>query len=147
MIKRKSDMLMGEESKTIKDLNILIEKRCGTRLINPTLLFNNNGLRFPVSYLNKIRLNVILLPLESMATYCDRVTKSLVDQKSNTFLHDKVFSLDMNTFNGFDRMNATSIGNLAYICLRSHNQDAKRVVENYLNMIHEAFENNKTKCQ
>lgn len=84
------------------------------KLPKPFARFDKNGLRYPVRDLDRLGLRIIFFPIEVMAEFVDVVTKTRLD--SGEAMPDITFAgLRAN----YHRMNATSIGNLAYVALHS----------------------------
>lgn len=102
----------------------------------PTKEFDSNGLRYPVKYLGKLGGSICSLPLEYMAEFVDVVTKNYVDG------HDEIFALQFCgipfSASDFPSMNATALGNAAYVALHSHSLEAKNkavsVLETYIRL-------------
>ena len=97
--------------------------------------YDINGLRFSIDYLNTLKQNVIVLPLEMIADYCDKVTKGMID-KDLPRLIKKHFLNDVNIDECFNTLNATAVGNIAYCALMCKNLEAKNLALKQLHTIH-----------
>jgi len=101
---------------------VLLRGTNGFKLLNPSPVFNEHGLRFPLDYLKGIGTNVILLPIEYMANYADITTVTEIDNNNNGFIE---FSLKEIASNSaaiiLEKGNATTIGNMAYFALYCKN--------------------------
>lgn len=114
---------------------VLLTGELGYKIEHPSNTFNEFGLKFSVDYLNRIGKNVIMFPLEIMADYVDEVTKKYIDTNNLEFIDYQIhiFESDFKSVDIiWENLNATSIGNLAYICLNSKNEKAKEVCEKIL---------------
>lgn len=91
-------------------------------------IFNDNGLRFHTSYLEKMKAHILSLPLPEQAEFVDAITYANVKVHHNLISEADTHRLA--TVN----WNVTSIGNLAYITLfhMSHEQRiwARRILRN-----------------
>lgn len=103
--------------------------------MEPAEDFDEYGLRFPAEYLNNIGHYVVFMPLEYMAQYADVITTQAVDEKDEEFLWNQIINEDINVEQIYDSINATAIGNLAYVCLKSHSDKAREITEKILNEI------------
>lgn len=118
--------------------NSLLTGEFGVKMLRPTDEFDSNGLRFPVSYLNEIKFMIVFLPLELMAEYADIVTTQMIESIDSD--NGVTFSFDIARSNYSDdqiflNLNATAIGNLAYICLNSKSINVKGIAERALQII------------
>lgn len=104
-------------------------------LKRPSEEFNEWGLRFPIDYLNEIGPLPICLPLEYMAEYVDIVTKTQTDKNDEKFLSD----IDYPDEDNYDKVNATAVGNVAYIALTSKNEQAQKAALEWLEKFQEYY--------
>jgi hypothetical protein len=115
------------------------------RFVKPSPEFDEHGLRFDLPHLKDIGLRVLLLPLEYMANYADEVTITAVDSCNKDFVEqisDSTTEIqDMTDEEVLQKINATSVGNLAYISIHLKNQEVKDLSEAILNRLHKAFLN------
>jgi hypothetical protein len=97
----------------------------------PGETFHDNGLRFPLEWLRELGLSLVLLPLEWQARYVDEVTyfaTSSVQPERGLLMADQAAEFcqsqlqDADTA-AVDQMNATSIGNLAFMALYAGNAE------------------------
>lgn len=110
------------------DPQVLEEMRQKFRSLEPARreTFDDMGLRFPLEWLREVGLSLVVLPLEWQARYADEVTYFTT---SPVVLHEKELGLGSQPV-GFcqsqlqyadtlpiENMNATSIGNLAFMAL------------------------------
>jgi hypothetical protein len=94
--------------------------------IRPAINYNFWGLRFPLNYLEKIGGSIILLPLEFMADYVDRITKKKIDQNDHSFIRTQVLPRKAEN-EQFEKWNATSLGNTAYTTLHCQNEQGRHL--------------------
>lgn len=94
------------------------------RFMRPNKSYNDLGLKFERDYLSRIGLSLILLPLEIQADYVDVVTMNSYQRMVPANLPD---TIDINT------VNATGIGNVAFVALHSPNEEVKAKAEKILN--------------
>ncbi len=99
--------------------------------------YNSNGLRYDVNYLNGIGKRVVLLPLEIMANYVDVITKGNIDRNDTLFIKQMNRDLSRPIDETYVRINATSIGNIAYAALNVQHAQMRVWCEHILNLIHE----------
>lgn len=104
-------------------------------MMRPDERFDDNGLRFSVDYLSSIGKAVIMLPLELMAEYVDLVTKTKIDDNDEEFIYHQVIDPVFDIETMYEGLNASSIGNMAYVCLHCKSSRAKQVAEDILNKI------------
>lgn len=115
--------------------NVLLTGLSGFKILEPEKEFNDFGLRFPIDYLNSVGKNIIMFPLEIMAEYCDVITKSYIDDKDESFIYEQIIDCDFNLEETYGNLNATGIGNLAYMALNCHNERAKEIANEQINSI------------
>ena len=105
----------------------------GLRFPNPE--FDENNLRFDIAYLNGIGGVICMLPLEFQADYVDGICKESIDE-GDGMMEEDVISTDVTT-EQIKEMNATALGNTAYIILHTKNEMAKHkcldILHRYLN--------------
>jgi hypothetical protein len=77
--------------------------------------YDNNGLKYPVSYLNKIEKEIAFYPLHEQAKYVDQVCYQ--NAKNIFFLEEQFSNFDPYDTSQYDGFNATSVGNMAYLAL------------------------------
>jgi len=109
--------------------------------IKPDHEFNSFGLRYNLFDLEKLSYSIILLPLEQMADYVDGVTKKAIDNNDTLFLLKQILYIKNEDIKNIDiqKLNAISIGNLAYIALNSFSEDAKNIAECILAHLFNSF--------
>jgi hypothetical protein len=105
----------------------------GFTLYQAAPVFNSYGLRFDIDYLRTIGSMVIFFPLEIMADYADQITNSTVMKDPGKCYMDRYQEL---TPSDVMRMNATTIGNMAFVLLHSENEKDKEIAEKVLMQIH-----------
>lgn len=138
MITRLSTMSDKEKKDYLKYYkDVMLSGITGFKILEPTTEFNDLGLRFPIEYLRQLGKNVVFLPLEIMAEYADIIIKSSIDYNDKDFIYHQIKDLDCNIENVYQNINATSIGNMAYILLNSQYEKAKEICEKQLNIIYE----------
>lgn len=117
--------------------NHLLGGTFGFKWQEPNKEFDNNGLKFSVEYLNDLGLNNIFLPLEYMAEYADIVTVKAMQENSITFQKTALSSLILDNSNeiNLDQLNATGIGNLAYVYLHTTDEQLKYETLLFLNKL------------
>lgn len=98
--------------------------------------FNEGGIRFPLDYLRRMHIAVVLLPLEYMAEYVDIVTKEAVDDQDTAFFLTGMPTDAEFTEADANRINATSVGNLAYVYLYLNNEEVRDRCKKMLDMIY-----------
>ena len=111
-------------------------------LVRPADKYDYTGLRFNIHYLNALETRIIFYPVEIMAEYVDIVTKSHMD----TPIHSRTRkSFEMQVIDDIDffstqeiveTINATGIGNYAYVYLHTQNNKLKTKLERVLNEIY-----------
>ena len=115
--------------------NILLTGQGGLAILEPTEKFDEYGLKFPIDYLKKISRTVIFFPLEIMANYADKTTVTAVSNNDAEFNYYQVVDPVFNIEEAWPDINATSIGNLAYIALHCTNIITQQNAEEILNKI------------
>lgn len=90
----------------------------------PNKEFDQNGLKFPITYLNQIKGAIIFLPLEFMAEYVDAVTQTNIDSNNNYFMNKCLINFHSPS-EGWENINTTSIGNTAYMALYGNNKELR----------------------
>ena len=91
---------------------------------NPNPDFNEHNLKFDIEYLNTIGGSIALLPLELSYEYADRLCRKSVDEEDG--IVERSFINQVIDENMLTDVDATSIGNMAYIALNSKNDIAKK---------------------
>jgi hypothetical protein len=86
--------------------------------VKPAEKFDTWGLRYSTEHLNEIGAGIIFMPLEYMAEYVDERTKKGVDSSSASF-RSMALSTSAPEKKNIKKINATSLGNLAYTCLHA----------------------------
>lgn len=128
---RWAELLEEEKSELLPHVNAIFEK--------PQPEFDNFGLRHSLPHLNRVGGGAIFLPLEYMAEYVDVVTKKAIDEQDPVFLLKQVLSINSENIDkiNLENFNTTSLGNLAYVALHAHSEDARNIaeclLEKYLN--------------
>ena len=115
--------------------NVLLSGASGFKFIEPTPDFNELGLRFPIEYLNEMGKNIIFLPLEIAAEYVDGITKNFIDENNEEFIFHQVLNVDYEVSEMYENLNATGIGNMAYICLNCQNEKARTICDEFLKSV------------
>lgn len=137
MISRLSEMTEEKRNNYMKYYeDILLTGSAGFQLMRPAEHFDKFGLRFPVEFLNKIGTSLVFLPLELMAEFVDVIMKNGIDKNDAEFIFNQILDKDFNIEQSWSLLNATTIGNLAYIALNCKNERAKEIAEDLLNKIH-----------
>lgn len=115
--------------------NAMLTGIMGFTYLKPEKEFDKDGLRFPSDYLQAVGKSIVMLPLELMAEYVDGVTHDLIDEDNQPFIFEQVINRDINVEEEYPSINATGIGNLAYICLNCKNEKAREITEKILDEI------------
>ncbi len=129
-IKRLSNLTEEDKAEVLAS----IEKKFG----KPSEIFDSYGLRYHINHLNKVGGSIITLPLECMAEYVDAITKSYIDKDDAFFILTQVLNSDDDSIN-FSKLNATAIGNVAYVCLKCNNENARIKSEKLLERYQEWY--------
>lgn len=129
-IKRLSNLT--EEGKA--EVLALVEKKFG----KPNEKFDMHGLRYQIDHLNKIGGSIITIPLECMAEYVDVITKNAIDENDGYFILTQILNSDDDSIN-FSKLNATAIGNIAYVSLKCCDETARLKSEKLLERYEEWF--------
>lgn len=105
----------------------------GLKFPNPE--FGEDNLRYDINYLNQIGAVICMLPLEFIADYVDRICKEAIDENSG-IMEDTVIAEEI-TDDTIREMDATALGNTAYIILNTKNEMARHkcldVLYRYMN--------------
>lgn len=111
------DEFTPEEKKRFESIFMKLPKRSAT--------FNKFGLRYDINTLNGLGKRIIFFPIEVMADFVDGVT--FTRSSAGEAMPDLTFKglRDM-----YHLLNATSIGNLAYVAL--HSNYIKQKAHNFL---------------
>ncbi len=96
----------------------------------PNKKFNGYGLKFDIDYLNSIGSTPIVLPLEYMAEYSDMVTRGNIEEHDTEFINDFIDSSEQE--NDLSKINATAIGNCAYVALNCSKLSARQAAMKFL---------------
>lgn len=137
-IVRLSTATEEEKELLLTSYNLIKQGMLGFKIEEPDENYRSNGLRFDVDYLNNIGKHIIMFPVEDMIKYVDQTTKSLVDTKSEKFIDIIVNSIDhINILDedAYRALNATSIGNIAYVMENCNTPVIKEKCEDLLNRI------------
>ncbi len=137
MIAKLSTMTAEQKAEYLKRYEeVMLSGALGFKFLKPAEQFDDFGLRFPADYLNELDKSVVFLPLELMAEYVDAICKVYIDKDDKSFIFNQVLnedpSIDDERFNNID---ATAVGNLAYVCLNCKNEQAREICEKQLNYI------------
>lgn len=136
MITRLSTMSEKQKEDYMKYYeDVMISGVAGFKMLKPADKFDENGLRFPIKYLNEFGKNIIFLVLELIAEYADVITTCSIDENDKGFIYHQIIDLDFDIEKMYDNLNATSIGNIAYICLNCKDEKVKLIAEKILNEI------------
>lgn len=112
------------------------------KLPNPTKHFNQYGLRYHIDILNKLGKKNIFFPLEYMALFVDVVTKTKTDADDRAFIAANFSggqAVEFNraeVFDNYHKINATSIGNMAYMLMNYKAENVKTICRMRLEIIH-----------
>lgn len=117
--------------------DVLLSGKGGMKIEKPQEGFDRWGLKFDISYLNQIGYNVIFFPLEILAEYADAVTKSFIDEDNSEFIYKQCIDFDFPKDKEIDLngINATALGNCAYIALNCNNAVASKQAEDFLDKV------------
>jgi len=96
----------------------------------PSKSFDECGLRYDIDFLNKIGNDNVLAPIEFMEQYVDVVTKGYIDDNEEDFINN--FSSDFPDEEGFNNINATAVGCLAYSYLNIKNEKVKQEIKDFI---------------
>lgn len=136
MVTRLSTMSEKQREDYLKYYNdVMLSGITGFKVLEPAKEYDDFGLRFPIDYLNSFGKNVVFLPLEIMAEYVDIITRSAIDNNEADFIYHQIHDLDFDVDKMYDNLNATAIGNMAYIALNCQDGKAKEICEKQLNAI------------
>lgn len=92
--------------------------------------FDECGIRYDINWLNSVGCMLIVYPLEYMATYVDRICHDYTNEEDQEFYD--AFN-DDSEHASFETLNATAIGNYAYIALNCKNEKASKKAMEKLN--------------
>lgn len=97
---------------------------------------DSNGLKFTPEFLNRIEKEIVYYPIARQAKYADQVC---VDNVNNDiFLFQQFTDFNLNDERNYYHVNATAVGNAAFIALNSNNlmvaDLCKRWLENLKNV-------------
>lgn len=95
----------------------------------PNEEFNELGLRFDLDYLNMIGGGIIMIPFDKMMEYVDLITKTAIDFGDVGFENDIINISDNQIPEILKNLDATGIGNFAYIYMNCKNAIAKSVAK------------------
>jgi hypothetical protein len=113
---------------------------CSIRFKRPFSEFNSDGLRHDMEHLSAIGLNVLFLPLEYMSDYVDKVTFDGINSGDVGFIASVIESNRKGDGMSDDELssalNATSLGNLAYIILNCKDELCVKSCEALLNRVY-----------
>ncbi len=115
---------------------VMLTGKAGFKFMEADKEFNDYGLRFSHEYLKKLDKNIIFLPLEIMAEYVDFITKTNIDNNDKEFIYYQIHDFDFDVDKMFDSINATAIGNAAYIIMFCKDEKAREICEKQLNSIY-----------
>lgn len=136
MIVKLSALSESEKEKYFKYYNeVLLTGASGFKVLEPTKDFDENGLKFPINYLHQLGINNVFFPLEIMAEYADIVTTTSINKDDKYFIFDQIINYEFNIESVYPLLNATSIGNMAYVALNCKSQAARQICEDQLNQI------------
>jgi hypothetical protein len=102
---------------------ILFNRDKGLR--KPKKYFDGNGLRYDISYLNKVFIKVVNAPIKEQAQFVDKITYCMYK--------DPLMKAGIFQPYSFDSFNTTSIGNLAFMVLNHPDQDVREYCADILN--------------
>ena len=136
-IKKLSEMTPQQQLQYMQYYETLCTKGLhGFKVLKPGRFFDDNGLRFPVDYLNRLGINNVFFPLEIMAEYVDAVVKGYIDDNDPGFIYNGMQMISNKAaVISFESLNATAIGNMAYIALKCVNLTYARMNEALLNQV------------
>lgn len=95
--------------------------------------FDSTGLRYSAEHLDKIKRAIALYPLDKQAKYADKVC--VVNIHNDRFVSGQMEELNPDDQNIYWDLNATAIGNMAFISLHANNPKyrakAQLILANY----------------
>jgi hypothetical protein len=138
MILKLNEMTPKERDDYMADYQRLLDQ---AEVQKPKKSYDKYGLRFTWEYLNKIGKDVVFLPIELMCEYVDIITKNAIDSNDLAFIREQVLDADFDAEKSYDYLNATSIGNIAYIAQHCSDNNAKIKAESFLNAVFEKSKN------
>ena len=116
MIQELSKMSSEQKESYLKYYNdVMLSGAAGFKFLEPYPECDVYGLKFPIEYLNKVGKSIIMLPLEFMAEYADIITREYIDKDDQQFIFEQIIDRDINCDQIYQSVNATGIGNMAYI--------------------------------
>lgn len=107
--------------------------------INQISDFNHSGLKFDNSELEDIFPEIIFKPIEEQAQYVDSICFASVNEHWFT---ESILEAKQLTSEEISFLNATSIGNLAYVILNCKNEEVVERCKKQMEVIKEKFKNN-----
>lgn len=137
-IVRLSTSTEEEKSVLMPVYNLIKGGILGFEIQEPKEEYMSDGLKFDISYLNSLGKALIMFPVEDIVKYVDQTTKTFVDSKSAEFIELVVSSLNninIEDENQYDPLNATSIGNIAYVMENCNTANIREKCETILNSI------------
>lgn len=97
--------------------------------------FDKDGLRFSVEFLNQIGTTISIIPVQALSLFCDYVTfHNYADNKQE--FENQILSMGMDIGFGklIEQLNATSLGNMAFIYLNTSNALVKAKIVSIINL-------------
>lgn len=97
--------------------------------------FDKDGLRFSVEFLNQIGTTISIIPVQALSLFCDYVTfHNYADNKQE--FENQILSMGMDIGLGklIEQLNATSLGNMAFIYLNTLNPLVKAKIVSIINL-------------
>ena len=125
-VKRLSEFDETTKIKYFENYNKAIEIG---NLIKPNDEYDDYGLKFPIEYLSAIGKSIIFFPIEIMAQFVDETSMFHVDNNDEDFTSFQITKRDRTIEDIYPYLNATSLGNMAYIALNCKNQQVVELIE------------------
>lgn len=95
--------------------------------------FDQNGLRFDIDFLNSVGTLISILPIQALAQFVDYVTYNNYKSDPTNF-HNDLFQI-FNNASEINQLNATALGNLAFIYLNTENPKVKQTIKKIILII------------
>lgn len=100
-------------------------------------LFDRNGLKHELKLLNEMQFKIAFMAIYDQAHFADEVC--VENAKNEDFLRSQLGGIDPTDTSMFANMNATAVGNLAYIalngCVPEIRDLCKTTLDNYRNYL------------
>lgn len=129
---------MSEEGRIAFDasMSLLNSGVLGFKFVAPKEEFDSLNLRYDIDYLNKVGKLIVLLPVEEMVNYVDGITFQHILNKNKYFIDveipNSILNIDLENKYHYNSLNATSIGNIAYVMENCESEHVKKLCEDFL---------------